>query len=136
MDALLEAAKTSWKAEGPNAGERTSLPRTGVYLGLASDLLQRGMGPATTYLRFYLTSFVSKTTLQSLSDDAQCLIIRHIADALKLLLESTSNSDERTQMIASAVNGSGFLLMVCIDSISETVVSDSDPRPSSTSSQS
>ena len=87
MDVLLDAAKASWKAETPQASERSSLPRTRIYLDLASDILSRGLGQATSYLRFHLTSFVSKATLQSLSDDAQCLVITHVADALKLVLE-------------------------------------------------
>ena len=112
MEVILETAKTSCKAEVSTPGEQSSLPRTRIYLDLASDLLQKGLGQATTFLRFYLTNLVSKAALQSLVDSVQDLVIRHVADALKLLLEIPSAPDDRVQMITSTVNGSGFLFAV------------------------
>lgn len=112
MDVIQNEAKVSWKAETPKAGERASLPRTRFYLDLANDILQRRLGPAAHYLRFYLTMFISKAVLQSLTDEIQVLVIKHTADALELLLDSASNSDDRTHIITSTVNACGFLFAV------------------------
>lgn len=112
MDVIQREAKASWKVETPQAGEQTSLPRTRSYLDLANDILHKGLGQATTYLRFYLTVFTSKAILQSLTDDVQALVIKYISGGLELLLESTSSTDEHTHIITSTVNACGFLFAV------------------------
>ncbi|KAJ7646592.1 hypothetical protein FB45DRAFT_890848 [Roridomyces roridus] len=77
LNTLLETAQTCLKADG------TTLTTTRFYMDLmAHVVIDKSLGSPIELLRFYLSTLVSKRTLQRYSKDDQNYIICNMADAL------------------------------------------------------
>ena len=87
------------------------MPRTRFFLEMAHEIVvERRLAPLGNFLRFLLTTFVSKVALQSLTEDIQALVIKHVADILNALPEASAN--DRTVLRTQSVESSIHLLSV------------------------
>ncbi|KAH9932462.1 uncharacterized protein B0H18DRAFT_985633 [Fomitopsis serialis] len=84
LDAVLEKAKGSLKADLLAAEAHTPLTRSQYYLELASNIaVRKRVAHPSHLLRFYFTSqLAAKPTLLRLTEDAQAFIQSNVADTL------------------------------------------------------
>ncbi|PCH35985.1 hypothetical protein WOLCODRAFT_108007 [Wolfiporia cocos MD-104 SS10] len=94
LDVIFDRAKASLKIDMPPGGGRSSLENTRYFLEMASFIaVQKRVAHPSHLLQFYFTSLTSKMTLVRLNEDAQVLVLTHIADTLAAFQETSSEGD-------------------------------------------
>ncbi|KAH8107682.1 hypothetical protein BXZ70DRAFT_884990 [Cristinia sonorae] len=124
LEVVLEAAKSSLKAEVASGVSNPPVPNTSYFLGLASFIsVEKRVAKPDILLRFYCTSVVSRVILMRLPEVAKASILSGIADSLIACDEITRSGDfskEEMTKLRKQVVDTCVVLLPCFASITSS----------------